>query len=360
MILLFSILLILALLSIVFILTLPYKKVSLQWNGIATLLNPRAKHRFWLALGIIGILPILLYVWLRPLQALEKWFELQKEFSKLKTSVQTSSDPDMIILRIKEGIGKNPNDANGWFLLGRMYYLSEQYAESATAYQKAYQLSHHHEVLFHLLQAWFWGNGLKLSNEAKKYALEFLQEEPNHFAVVNMLAIDAFKNNYCHEAIYLWQKILNDPFRSLSEKTSIQEAIATCSKKLNDRVSNAMNISPTIVVQVKLAEELQGKADPSQKVYVFVKNVYNSLMPIAVITKQVSDLPCEIEISDKNAMVPEHLLSHAKEIVVYARISSKGSPLKEAGDNEGTSDVITLSQLHSKIPIAIQPNQELS
>ena len=63
-------------------------------------------------------------------------------------------------------------------------------------------------------------------------------------------------------------------------------------------------------------------------------------MPLAVLRKQVKDLPLRFELNDSMAMTPGRELSSVERLVVGARVSKSGSATPQAGDLEGASQVI--------------------
>ena len=60
-------------------------------------------------------------------------------------------------------------------------------------------------------------------------------------------------------------------------------------------------------------------------------------IPLAVLRKQVSDLPFEFTLDDALAMSPELKLSGFPEVIVAARISKSGNAIAQSGDLQGTS-----------------------
>ncbi len=60
-------------------------------------------------------------------------------------------------------------------------------------------------------------------------------------------------------------------------------------------------------------------------------------MPLAILRKQVRDLPITFELDDSMAMQPQMTLSSFDKVVVVARISRSGTAMPEAGDAQGLS-----------------------
>ena len=60
-------------------------------------------------------------------------------------------------------------------------------------------------------------------------------------------------------------------------------------------------------------------------------------MPLAIVRKQVRDLPLRFTLDDSTSMGPAARLSSAKQVIVGARISKSGNAAPAAGDLQGFS-----------------------
>jgi cytochrome c-type biogenesis protein CcmH len=88
---------------------------------------------------------------------------------------------------------------------------------------------------------------------------------------------------------------------------------------------------------VRLKPELAAQAAPTDTVFVFARAAGGPGAPLAVLRRQVKDLPLEFALDDSMAMAPERKLSGSTEVVIGARISRSGNPMPQSGDLQGLS-----------------------
>jgi len=94
----------------------------------------------------------------------------------------------------------------------------------------------------------------------------------------------------------------------------------------------------TLKVAVSLSPAVASKAAPNDVVYVFARAVNGPRMPLAIVRKQVKDLPATIVLEDSQGMGQGMMtLSSAPEVVVVARVSKSGMANAQNGDLEGMS-----------------------
>ena len=88
---------------------------------------------------------------------------------------------------------------------------------------------------------------------------------------------------------------------------------------------------------VRLAPGLATMAAPTDAVFIFARPAEGSRMPLAILRKQVRDLPVDFVLDDSMAMSPGAKLSLFPQVVVSARVSKSGQAVPSAGDLTGQS-----------------------
>jgi cytochrome c-type biogenesis protein CcmH len=93
----------------------------------------------------------------------------------------------------------------------------------------------------------------------------------------------------------------------------------------------------SLTVTVSLSPALAKKAAPNDVVFIFARAAQGPRMPLAIVRKQVKDLPATVVLDDSNGMSTDMKLSSAPEVIVVARVSKSGMANAQNGDLEGMS-----------------------
>ncbi len=98
----------------------------------------------------------------------------------------------------------------------------------------------------------------------------------------------------------------------------------------------------SIRVSVTLDPQLADRAKPDDTVFIFARAVNGPRMPLAIVRKQVRDLPVSVVLDDSLAMSPAMTLSKFDQVSIGARISKSGNAMPQSGDLQGSvSPVVT-------------------
>lgn len=103
---------------------------------------------------------------------------------------------------------------------------------------------------------------------------------------------------------------------------------------------------------VDLSPSLAQQARPTDTVFIFARAVEGPPMPLAVIRKQVKDLPLQFTLDDSMAMWPDARVSAFPRVVVTARVSKSGEGQPRPGDLEGHSPPVAAGATGLQIAIS--------
>ncbi len=265
------------------------------------------------------------------------------------TRGQIESMVERLAARMKE----NPDDPEGWTMLGRSYAVLDRHAEAAAAYASAVKRSPPNaQLLADYADALAMSQGRKLQGEPERIIAQALKVDPDNVKALALAGTVAFQNQDFKRAIGHWERILKvvPPDSEIAE--AVRDSIADARKVAGEKKaapkaavqSPARAAQPAQPVQsagvsgtVRLAPALTAKAAPGDTVFIFARAATGPRMPLAVLRKQVRDLPVAFALDDSMAMTPAAKLSAHAEVVVGARISKSGNPVPQPGDLEGVS-----------------------
>jgi cytochrome c-type biogenesis protein CcmH len=243
--------------------------------------------------------------------------------------------------RLKE----EPDDVEGWAMLGRSYSVLDRYPEAAAAYASAVKRSPKNaQLLADYANALAMAQGQKLEGEPERLIAQALALEPDNVKALMLAGSAAFEKHDFKGAIRHWERILKvsppDPDLIEMVKDGIEDArklAGLAAKPAAGKAAAPGTRAGALAVTVRLAPGLAAKASPTDAVFVFARPVEGPRMPLAVARKQVRDLPAEVTLDDSMAMTPAARLSGQEQVIVGARVSKSGNPTPQPGDLEGLS-----------------------
>jgi cytochrome c-type biogenesis protein CcmH len=238
---------------------------------------------------------------------------------------------------------ENPNDAEGWMMLGRAYRALERFQESSDAFRKAVALAPDNaDLLADLAETLALAGGRSLAGEPTRLLERALKLDPDNDKVLALSGSAAFARKDYKAAIRHWEALLERPDvgSELAQAltASIAEARAlSAGKKIVAAKSTPGRVSGTVTLDAAL----RARAAPEDTVYVYARAAQGPRMPLAIVKVQVKDLPYNFLLDDSMAMMPEMKLSAFNEVIVGARVSKSGSAKPAAGDLEGASTTVS-------------------
>jgi cytochrome c-type biogenesis protein CcmH/NrfG len=98
-------------------------------------------REFFVVLLSMICLPVMLYYFSTPRAALKQWFAHGREHYELLVQFKELGGVAGTIARVKQKLAANPQDAQGWLILGKLYLAGKNYPEAKLALEQARQLA---------------------------------------------------------------------------------------------------------------------------------------------------------------------------------------------------------------------------
>ena len=190
------------------------------------------------------------------------------------------------------------------------------------------------------------GGKLPFAYEAKLNKV--LEINNNHLGALSLQAMVYFHKGNIQQAVKLWNKIKEHPNTTDSERQSISEMIEYVDNKPKQIVNNKL------IVEVNVATDLVKKYSADTPVFVYAKKTIGMPAPLAVVKLKLKDMPAVVELDNSSAMLPNHNLDSAKEVVVGARLAVSGQPIAQIGDWQSETDNIILKSGVQHVNVTIK------
>ena len=255
-------------------------------------------------------------------------------------------------------LSEHPDDALGWDTLARLFVAQERFAEAAGALKKFRELAGDSaDVLVREANALAFANNGELRGEPELLIDRALELDPQHFGALFLAGFAVALRQDYQSALDYWHRAEalspNEDVRSeIRRLTAGAEAeIASTSSSSGDGASTVA-VGQSVRVSVSVEPAILEQVDPQDSVFIFARALQGPAVPLAVVKRQVKDLPLVIELDDNSAMVPNMTISAFDKISIVARISRSGTAQAASGDFFGETGVIE-PKITSEVAIII-------
>ncbi|TMH93294.1 MAG: c-type cytochrome biogenesis protein CcmI, partial [Betaproteobacteria bacterium] len=242
----------------------------------------------------------------------------------------TARQVEAMVERLATRLKDHPDDAEGWKLLGRSYSVLGRFQEAAHAYAKAAaRAPRDAQLLADFADALGMAQGQRLAGDPEKLIARALEIDRDNLKALALAGTAAFERKDFKAAAAYWERMLplvaaeSEDARAIRSNMQEAKSLAGSTKVLKGTIS--------------LSSKLKQKTSPDDAVFIFARAAEGPPMPLAVLRKQVRDLPVAFSLDDSMAMAPGLKLSGFSRVLVGARISRSGNATPQPGDLQGIS-----------------------
>jgi cytochrome c-type biogenesis protein CcmH len=307
-----------------------------------------------LAIVLAAMLPlfsVLLYLTLGNTDALTPQEMIAADANGI---IHSEEGLQMLEKKVKR-LPKNPND---WWTLAQSYTELKRYEDAVRAYEHLVVLAPNEAQLWaNYADVYAMAHGQTLQNdEVTKLLAKALEIDANNPTALALSGSAAMERGDYVEAITSWQRLVDlappgsqDAQMYLGGVKRARELLAAQpgGKEKLAKLSTgkapekaATNSAAAITGKVSLSPALAGKVAPTDIVFILARAAQGPKMPLAVLRKQVKDLPLKFTLDDSMAMQPQLKLSGFDQVVVVARVSKSGTPMSQSGDLQGLTGAV--------------------
>jgi cytochrome c-type biogenesis protein CcmH len=315
----------------------------------------KEKPALWTALVIALTLPLAslsMYLWVGEPEA------LQAAITESPEKVMQTELSDMVQTLAKK-LEANPENQEGWVMLGRSYRALEKYDNAVSAYDRALKLSADDNLKLERAEVLALKAKGNFDGEPWSLIRDILKKDPQNKGALLLAGSASYAHDKYADALRYWQQARLQLAADHPDVPSLENAIATAQNKLGlpvtppstlpsqapaaasavgaaGPVASGTQAGLTISGRLSLAAALKNKASPNDMVFVYASPANGDRMPLAIFKSTVEKLPLNFTLDDSTAMLPERKLSGAGEVILKARISKSGNAIPQSGDLTGT------------------------
>jgi cytochrome c-type biogenesis protein CcmH len=264
------------------------------------------------------------------------------------TSAQQAQAEEMerSIRELEAKLRSNPNDVDGWMLLGRSHMAMGQPAKAIAPFQHAFDLTRGQDVnaVIALGEALALSDESSLQGRAGDLFTAALEKAPNHPKALWYGSIAALMRGDL--------RLGRDRLQLLMAQNPPQQLRAVLERQIQDindqlgesKGSEAAGASGSaaagqrsIRVSVTIAPSVKKQLASPVPLFVLARDPNAGGPPLAVQRHSSTEAPLTIELSERDAMMPTRTIASVPKVEVVARLSRNGSPQAQSGDFFGAA-----------------------
>lgn len=246
---------------------------------------------------------------------------------------------EAMVGRLAAKLRENPDDAEGWKLLGRSYMVMGRFHDAVAAYAKAAERSPRDaQLLADFADALAMTRGERLEGEPAKLIERALELDPKNLKALALAGTVAFERKDYARAAATWSRMLplvpaeSEDARIITENVDEARKLAGIGAPAKEASAH-----PGVRGTVSLAPKLKKEVKPDDVVFVFARAAEGPGVPLAVLRARAGDLPLQFSLDDSMSMAQGMTVSAHPRVVVTARIAKSGTAKATAGDLQGAS-----------------------
>ena len=268
----------------------------------------------------------------------------------------TAEQINAMVEGLAQRLQNNPQDAEGWRMLGRSYVALGRYQDAIVALDRAVaMIPNDPDLLADYADALAMTSGQTLKGKPMEMVNRALKLDPNHEKSLWLAGTAAYNEGNYSGAIAYWNRLLKQMSPGSKESQQVMSIIAEAQDLADGKtpapVAQSTAATAKVAGVVSLSADLAGKAAPTDTVYIFAKAAQGPPMPLAAFRAQVKDLPIQFNLDDSMAPTPMAHLSDFSQVVVGARISKSGNPMPQSGDLQGLTNVVQVGSSDVQVKI---------
>lgn len=263
---------------------------------------------------------------------------------------------EQAIAGLEKRLEAEPDNVDGWMLLGRAYKTLQRFEPARDALKRAFDLKPNDpDVMVEYAEAIALADPERdIAGEPQALLEQAVSDNPKHERALWLLGIGAAQVGDYTGAIARWEALL--PLLDAEDgevRTQVEAQLAEARSRAGlpaaapaaapapaaattapAATPAAATSGPRLTIEVDIAPELAARLAPTDVLYVFARAAEGPRMPLALQRLPGAKFPLTVTLDDSMAMMPSMTLSSAPTVVVGARVSKTGVANAQSGDLE--------------------------
>ena len=277
--------------------------------------------------------------------------ETNNQISEMTTG-SSGLSVEAMIEKLANRLKEDPDNAEGWVMLASSYASLNKFGKAAEAYKEALQRTGDHpQLLTNYADTLAMASGGDFTDEVGELLKTALKLQPDNVKALWLMGHWHYQRKQHNESLSLWEiasallpadsenaVALNQQIQFVRNKLGMTEV-----KETPDTQTTATS-KASIQVTVSLDPTFKDRTSPEDTLFIFARAAKGPRMPLAIVKKQVKDLPITVTLDDSQAMSPQMVLSKFPEVSIGARISKTGNAMPSSGDLKGEKSPVSVGQ----------------
>lgn len=243
----------------------------------------------------------------------------------------TSMDQAVDALALR--MNAQPDNLDGWVLLGRSRKQQKRYGDAHQAFANALKLAPRDpDLMVDLAEVMSLQDS---ANRVQGKALGLLQQalriDPRNQRALWFVGISQYQQQHYADAAATWQPLLQlapaDARPALRRQINDARTLAGLAPLPEAAAGPAL-----LTVRVDISPALKAKLAPTDVLFVLARQPGGPPMPLAVKRMPAQEFPLSVTLADADGPMPTLRLSQQKTVEVLARVSKSGEAVPQPGD----------------------------
>ncbi|HEY5755275.1 MAG TPA: tetratricopeptide repeat protein [Steroidobacter sp.] len=290
---------------------------------------------------LVPVIAIVMYA------SLSNW-----DWKAVQVESAQAANMEQAVAGLEAKLKEHPDNQQGWMMLGRSYLAMSRYPRAVDAYQQAYDLSKGKDVeaVIGLGEALALTDEASLAGRAGQLFDAALAMAPNHPKALwygGVAALRAGDLRLGRDRLQLLlaqnppeeiRNVLARQIQDLDEQLTASGQGAPPPTQAQTPAAAPAAGSRAIQVAVSLSPQLRQQLSGSMSLFILARNPGGGGPPLAVQRHSSDQLPLNVTLSERDAMIPSLSIATVPKVVVVARLSRSGAPQQQSGDLYGEAE----------------------